>query len=94
MLVMCGGAGLQVHAGESSRTVVHRVGMFDKSGHITHIISQSDVIRWLQQQLPGLGALQYRTMQELGWASKQIKSLPARTPAIQVGLASRGCVAC
>ena len=77
-------AHVQVLAGESCRTVVHRVGLFDRGGHITHIISQSDVVRWLQQHLSDLGALQHKTMQELGWASKHIKSLPARTPAIQV----------
>lgn len=74
----------QVHAGDTSRTVVHRVGLFNRGGHITNIISQSDVVRWLGQQLSGLGALQHKTMQELGWASKNIKSLPAGTPAIQV----------
>lgn len=78
------GVPMQVHAGESSRTVVHRVGLFNKQGYITTIISQSDVVRWLARHLSGLGALQHKTMQQLGWASKHIKALPARTPAIQV----------
>jgi len=75
---------VQVHNGEHSRTVVHRVGLFNKTGHITNIISQSDVVRWLQQHQASLGALKGTTAQQLGWADKQIKSLPARTPAIEV----------
>ena len=74
----------QVHSGENSRTVVHRVGLFSKSGHITTIISQSDVVRWLQRQQHSLGTLKGMTAQQLGWANKQIKSVPAKTPAIEV----------
>ena len=75
---------IQVHSGEHSRTVVHRVGLFNKTGHITNIISQSDVVRWLQQHQASLGALKGMTAQQLGWADKQIKSMPAKTPAIEV----------
>jgi len=75
---------VQVCNGAHSRTVVHRVGLFNKTGHITNIISQSDVVRWLQQHQASLGALKGMTAQQLGWADKQIKSLPARTPAIEV----------
>ncbi len=75
---------VQVHNGEHSRTVVHRVGLFNKTGHITNIISQSDVVRWLQQHQASLGALKGMTAQQLGWADKQIKSMPAKTPAIEV----------
>ena len=80
----------QVHSGEHSRTVVHRVGLFNKTGHITNIITQSDVVRWLQQQQGSLGELKNMTAHQLGWAGKHIKSLPARTPAIEVSLS--GCV--
>lgn len=80
----------QVHSGEHSRTVVHRVGLFNKTGHITNIITQSDVVRWLQQQQGSLGELKNMTAHQLGWAGKHIKSLPARTPAIEVSLF--GCV--
>lgn len=72
-----------VHSGEHSRTVVHRVGLFNKTGHITNIITQSDVVRWLQQQQGSLGELKNMTAHQLGWAGKHIKSLPARTPAIE-----------
>ncbi|KAL0030536.1 hypothetical protein WJX79_002975 [Trebouxia sp. C0005] len=72
-----------VHNGEHSRTVVHRVGLFNKTGHITTIISQSDVVQWLQQHQASLGALKGMTARQLGWADKQIKSLPAKTPAIE-----------
>lgn len=75
---------VQVHNGEHSRTVVHRVGLFNKTGHITTIISQSDVVQWLQQHQASLGALKGMTARQLGWADKQIKSLPAKTPAIEV----------
>lgn len=75
---------VQVHNGEHSRTVVHRVGLFNKTGHITTIISQSDVVRWLQQHQASLGALKGMTAHQLGWADKHIKSMPARTPAIEV----------
>ena len=74
----------QVHNGEHSRTVVHRVGLFNKTGHITNIISQSDVVRWLQQQQASLGNLRSMTAEQLGWANKQITSVPAKTPAIEV----------
>ncbi|KAL3155291.1 hypothetical protein ABBQ32_013075 [Trebouxia sp. C0010 RCD-2024] len=72
-----------VHNGEHSRTVVHRVGLFNKAGHITNIISQSDVVRWLQHQQASLGNLRHMTAQQLGWADKQITSVPAKTPAIE-----------
>lgn len=75
---------VQVHNGEHSRTVVHRVGLFNKAGHITNIISQSDVVRWLQHQQASLGNLRHMTAQQLGWADKQITSVPAKTPAIEV----------
>lgn len=78
---------MQVHNGEHSRTVVHRVGLFNKAGHITNIISQSDVVRWLQHQQASLGNLRHMTAQQLGWADKQITSVPAKTPAIEVASA-------
>ena len=74
----------QVHSGKNSRTVVHRVGLFSKSGHITNIISQSDVVRWLHRHQHSLGSLISMTAQQLGWANKQIKALPAKTQAIEV----------
>ena len=40
-----GAARRAIHGGEALRSVVHRVAIFDKQGNITHIVSQSDVIR-------------------------------------------------
>ena len=34
-----------VHGGKHSRKIVHRVGLFDRQGQMTHILSQSDVVR-------------------------------------------------
>lgn len=34
-----------MHGGKHSRTIVHRVGLFDRQGQMTHILSQSDVVR-------------------------------------------------
>jgi hypothetical protein len=35
-----------MHDGRQTHNVVHRVALFDKDGCITHVVSQTDVIRW------------------------------------------------
>jgi CBS domain-containing protein len=47
----------------------HRVGVFDEHGHITDIISQTDITSWLRERPDALGPLGQRTMQELGLVS-------------------------
>ena len=36
-----------VFGGTRSRQVVHRLALFDAEGHLSHVISQSDVIKWV-----------------------------------------------
>eukprot|EP00891_Asterochloris_glomerata_P003250 jgi/Astpho2/3250/fgenesh1_pg.00052_%23_52_t len=73
-----------VHGGKHSRTIVHRVGLFDRQGQMTHILSQSDVVRWLQQHQHALGPLADRTVQQLGLADRWVLKTPLDTSCIQV----------
>jgi hypothetical protein len=41
-----------IHGGTTSKKVVHRIALFDKSQRITHIISQSDIARSVALLLP------------------------------------------
>ncbi|EFJ40899.1 hypothetical protein VOLCADRAFT_107937 [Volvox carteri f. nagariensis] len=72
-----------MHEGEQQSRVVHRVALFDSSGRITAIISQSDICRFLAARLHVLGPLGAATVAELGWGSKQVVSCTPETPALE-----------
>ena len=73
-----GGAGLRP-AG-----VVHRVALHDPACHVSAIISQSDVARFLSTHEAALGGLGARTVADLGWVSGpgSIHSVPPETSAL------------
>jgi hypothetical protein len=41
-----------VFGGTRSRHVVHRLALFTTDGDLSHVISQSDVIKWVTAGLP------------------------------------------
>jgi hypothetical protein len=45
---------------------VHRVAIFNHVGRIKNIISQSDVVRFLETKVPFFGALRHQTVEQLG----------------------------
>lgn len=55
-----------VAGGERGRSIVHRLGLFDKAGAITHIISQSDLVRFLDGHVGQLGPLGAGRLVDLG----------------------------
>ncbi|KAG2484172.1 hypothetical protein HYH03_016986 [Edaphochlamys debaryana] len=71
-----------MHEGENQSRVVHRVALFDSSGTITSVISQSDLCRFLSQHVAELGPLALRTMSDLGWDCKPVVSCTPETPAL------------
>lgn len=42
------------HVTQPACRVVHRAAVFDSAGDITHIVSQSDVIRFLRSRMPDM----------------------------------------
>eukprot|EP00884_Botryococcus_braunii_P005065 jgi/Botrbrau1/1455/Bobra.178_3s0013.1 len=72
-----------IHGGKSSRTVVHRVALYDKSFRITHIVSQTDVARFLLKNQSCLGQLGKDTVESLGWAHGSVISITPDISAIQ-----------
>lgn len=71
-------------AGGSDRAhVVHRIALFDNSGRITHIISQSDIIKFLHKSPAKLGSLGSATVGELGLISGHVEGVHPETPAIE-----------
>ncbi|KAG2439021.1 hypothetical protein HYH02_006549 [Chlamydomonas schloesseri] len=71
-----------MHEGEQQAQVVHRVALFDNSGAITSVISQSDIVRFLADNSARLGELAGSTMSELGWDDKRVVSCTPDTPAL------------
>lgn len=55
--------------GTRSRCVVHRLALFDASGQLTNVISQSDMIKFLYNHADDLGPLCDATVAELGFVS-------------------------
>lgn len=64
-----------MHEGEQQSHVVHRVALFDSSGLVTTVISQTDIVRWLAAHAGGgtLGSLAGATIAQLGWGSKPVR---------------------
>ena len=63
----------------------HRVGVFDSHGHVTDIISQSDVVAWLRSLGPEvLGPVAGQSLHALGLASgRVVVTVPATLPTDQ-----------
>lgn len=59
----------------STRTIIHRVVLFEASGEISNLISQTDVVHWLADhdcKLPD--SLQTHTLRDLGFGSDRRRS--------------------
>eukprot|EP00798_Chlamydomonas_sp_ICE-L_P020678 gene20678-27473_t len=67
----------------SKSHVVHRVAVFDKKGRITAVVSQSDVVRFLDSHVNKLGPLAKATVQDLGWVTGKVESCTPESSAIQ-----------
>jgi CBS domain-containing protein len=63
----------------------HRVGVFDSHGHVTDIISQSDVVAWLRSLGPvALGPIAGQSLHALGLAcGRTVITVPATLPTDQ-----------
>lgn len=70
------------HAGSKLPKVVHRVAIFDNDGRITNIVSQTDIVRFLQRHSDRFPDLAARTIESLGFAGKEVLSTSPLTPAI------------
>lgn len=63
--------------------VVHRIALFNNSGCITQIISQSDIIKFLHQHKVRLGPLGSMTVEDLKLISHHVEGVHPETPAIE-----------
>lgn len=61
-----------MHEGEGQTHVVHRVAIFDDAGHISHVISQTDIVHFLGRHSGQLGPLAGATLRQLGWDCKPV----------------------
>lgn len=70
--------------GTRSRQVVHRLALFDSSGELTNVVSQSDVISFLYAHVDAYKDLASSTVSELGFVRGQNRVLTVRpeTPAL------------
>lgn len=71
-----------VHGGSHTAAHVHRLALFNKDGRITNVISQSDIVRFLNEHSDKLGELANQTAEQLGWASKPLIGVQPEQPAI------------
>lgn len=58
-----------------------RIGMFSAQGHVSDILSISDVIRFLAGRSSELGILASRTIRDLGLLTRPLRIVPATMPA-------------
>ncbi|KAF5831127.1 CBS-domain-containing protein [Dunaliella salina] len=63
-------------------SIVHRVACFDSQGRVTHIISQSDIVKFLSSHVPALGDVASKSVSELGLVGKKLETVRPETPAI------------
>mmetsp|Transcript_13015 Transcript_13015/g.35443 ORF Transcript_13015/g.35443 Transcript_13015/m.35443 type:complete len:383 (+) Transcript_13015:109-1257(+) len=63
-------------------STVHRVACFDSQGRVTHIISQSDIVKFLSSHIPALGHVASKTVSDLGLVGKKLEMVKPETPAI------------
>lgn len=71
-----------MHAGEGLPHIVHRVALFDSVGHITHVISQTDVVSHLAAHKEALGPLAGMSVEQLGWHCKTVQSVTPEVCAV------------
>ncbi|KAI3425382.1 hypothetical protein D9Q98_009146 [Chlorella vulgaris] len=71
-----------VFGGTRSRQVVHRLALFDTSGQLSHVISQSDVIKYLYDHIEELGALGDASIDAIGFVKGAVISVRPETPAL------------
>jgi hypothetical protein len=61
--------------GTRSRHVVHRLALFDAAGHLSHVISQSDVIKYLYDHVEELGPLADASISDIGFIKGAVISV-------------------
>ncbi|PRW33691.1 CBS domain [Chlorella sorokiniana] len=71
-----------VFGGTRSRQVVHRLALFDSAGHLSHVISQSDVIKYIYDHMDDLGELADASIQAVGFIKGSVISVRPETPAL------------
>lgn len=71
-----------VFGGTRSRQVVHRLALFDPSGKLSHVISQSDVIKYLYDHVDGMGPLADASITDIGFIKGAVISVRPETPAL------------
>jgi len=54
------------------RHPVHRVAVFSADGRVRHVISQSDVVRFIVKHIDQLGVLKDEPVESFGWASAHV----------------------
>lgn len=72
----------QVFGGTRSRQVVHRLALFDADGQLTHIVSQSDVIKFINDKLEALGPASDASVADLGFVRGSVVTVRPETPAL------------
>ncbi|MEW5312122.1 MAG: hypothetical protein WDW38_003773 [Sanguina aurantia] len=70
-----------MHEGKHLSSTVHRLAIFDDTDHITNIISQSDILRFLLHSSKKLGAAGSLTVTQLGWAGPGVRPVEGVDPA-------------
>ncbi|GBF97643.1 hypothetical protein Rsub_10519 [Raphidocelis subcapitata] len=63
--------------------VVHRLALFDDSEEIVNVISQTDIVKFLDINRSELGPLAKKTVQQLGWCPKPVVSVTPDVSAIE-----------
>lgn len=71
-----------VFGGTRSRQVVHRLALFDSAGHLSHVISQSDVIKYLYEHIDDMGPLADASIADIGFIKGTVISVRPETPAL------------
>jgi len=62
---------------------IHRVALFGDDGStLTSIITQTDIIRYLYENIGSLGALAHATISDLGWDKRPVLTVPPETAAL------------
>lgn len=70
--------------GTRSRQVVHRLALFDSDGQLVHVVSQSDMVKFLYSRLEELGPLGDATVTDLGFVTGTdgVVTVRPETPAL------------
>lgn len=73
---------VKVFGGTRKRSVVHRLALFDDEHQLTHIISQSDMIKFLYEHLDEMGPIAEATVEQLGFLRGTVITVRPETPAL------------